>query len=208
MQNSVTQWVEAAGRGDDVAASQLWEHCFPKLLRYVARRLPDNLRRAMDEEDVALSTLKSFYAGHEKGVFPDLKSRDELWKLLICIAARKAQACIRHELREKRGSGKVAGESIFINKGTAGSEPTGIQGIAGQAPTPEATTQFSEQFEYLLNLLSDDRQRTVAILRLEGYSVAEIAARSGCAVRTVERKLNLIRRTWTEAAQENTHESE
>ena len=198
----VTRWVEAVGQGDDQAAALLWEHCFPRLLRYATRKLPENLRRAMDEEDVALSTLKSFYAGQARGAFPNLQSRDELWKLLLCIAARKAQYRIRHEFREKRGGGKVSGESIFQSADRSDDRSPGIQGIDGGAPTPDVVAQFSDQFESLMNSLSDDNQKSVAILRVEGYSVAEIAERLGCAVRTVERKLNLIRRTWNQALQE------
>jgi DNA-directed RNA polymerase specialized sigma24 family protein len=34
-------------------------------------------------------------------------------------------------------------------------------------------------------------------MRLEGYSNDEIAARLGCVTRTVERKLDLIRKVWS-----------
>ena len=200
-QDEITAWIESAGQGDELAAYRLWQHCFPRLLRYATKKLPDRLRRAMDEEDVALSALKSFFSANQRGAFPELASRDELWKLLVCIAARKAQARIRHETRQKRGGGRVEGESIFLT----GEQPErnhGIGGIQGGAFTPEALAQFSEEFENLMNALSDDTQRTIAILRIEGYSVAEMAERVGCAVRTVERKLNLIRRTWSEILQE------
>ena len=200
-QDDVTAWIESAGKGDDLAAYHLWEHCFPKLLRYAQKKLPDRLRRAMDEEDVALSALKSFFSANQRGAFPDLASRDDLWKLLVCIAARKAQARVRHETRKKRGGGFVQGESIFITGSQSGDPSPGIAGIESTALNPELLAQFSDEFETLMNALSDDTQRTIAILRIEGYAVAEISERVACAVRTVERKLNLIRRTWTEVLQ-------
>jgi DNA-directed RNA polymerase specialized sigma24 family protein len=49
-----------------------------------------------------------------------------------------------------------------------------------------------------LGRLGDDTLRQVALLKLEGYENAEIAARLNCALRTVERKLNLIRALWAE----------
>ena len=36
----------------------------------------------------------------------------------------------------------------------------------------------------------------MALLRMEGYTVDEIAARLGCVARTVKRKLQLIRSIW------------
>ncbi|MCA9265708.1 MAG: ECF-type sigma factor [Pirellulaceae bacterium] len=196
--DAVTRWVESLEQGDEEAASRLWQYCFPKLLRYAARRLPDHLRRTMDEEDVALSAFKSFCLGSERGAFPELRGRDELWKLLLCITARKAQARLRHETREKRGGGKVSGESIFITDAAEGI-PAGIGNVAGAAPTPDMMAQFSDGCEQLLERLGDDTLRAIALLRVEGYSVDEIAQRVGCAKRSVERRLNLIRKTWLDA---------
>ena len=205
-QDAITAWIESAGQGDEMAAFQLWEHCFPRLLKYAAKKLPDRLKRAMDEEDVALSTLKSFFSANQRGAFPDLASRDGLWKLLVCIAARKAQARLRFETRKKRGGGQVAGESIFINRNQSENAKQGIADFASDIQTPETLAEFSDEFENMLNSLSDDTQRTIAILRIEGYSVAEISERVGCAVRTVERKLNLIRRTWSESLDSNSED--
>ncbi len=38
--------------------------------------------------------------------------------------------------------------------------------------------------------------RPIALLTLEGFSQAEIAAQLGISLRSVERKLQLIRRLW------------
>jgi hypothetical protein len=53
-------------------------------------------RRVADEEDVALSAFDSFCAGAERGRFPDLKDRDNLWALLVTITARKAADLAQH----------------------------------------------------------------------------------------------------------------
>jgi DNA-binding CsgD family transcriptional regulator len=54
----------------------------------------------------------------------------------------------------------------------------------------------AEQYQDLRARLEDDTLRQVLDLRLEGYSREEIADRLGCAVRTVTRKLDVIRQTW------------
>ena len=47
-----------------------------------------------------------------------------------------------------------------------------------------------------MGLLRDDTQREIARLRLEGYENTEIAEKTGVSLRSVERKLKLIRETW------------
>ena len=48
----------------------------------------------------------------------------------------------------------------------------------------------------LLEKLDDDLLRRVALGKLEGYQNLELAHQLGIAERTVERKLQLIRRKW------------
>jgi DNA-directed RNA polymerase specialized sigma24 family protein len=45
----------------------------------------------------------------------------------------------------------------------------------------------------------DDRElEAIALLRMEGYCVEEIAQELGYAARSIKRKLHLIRRIWQE----------
>jgi len=55
----------------------------------------------------------------------------------------------------------------------------------------------------LLNALGNDLLRQVALAKMEGHSNEEIGQRFDLALRTVERKLALIRRVW-EARTEGT----
>lgn len=201
-EDDVTRWIESVEQGNHDAAAKLWEYCFPGLLRFAHKRLPNHLRRIMDEEDVALSAFKSFCLGAERGAFPELNGRDELWKLLVCLTARKAQGRIRHELREKRGGGKVSGESIFMQD-ESGLREQGIGMLAGSTPSPELIAQFSDDCQQLLDRLNDETLQAIALLRMEGYSVDEISQRIGCAKRSVERRLKLIRTIWSEATSED-----
>ena len=200
-QQEVTLWIKSIEDGDDEAAGQLWSYSFPRLLRHAKSKLPGHLRRALDEEDVALSAFKSFCLAASKGKFPNLSGRDELWKLLLHIANKKANSYIRHELREKRGGGQVRGESIFTSAADS-SSPVGIDHVSGREVSPDLLAQFTDDCRDLLDMLKDDTLKTIALLRMEGYSVDEIAERVGCAKRSVERRLNLIRQTWKESSNE------
>ncbi len=52
----------------------------------------------------------------------------------------------------------------------------------------------------LLTALGDAELRQVALLRMDGHSVEEVAHRVGCAPRTVKRKMQLIRDIWAREA--------
>jgi DNA-directed RNA polymerase specialized sigma24 family protein len=190
---SVTTWVEQLRVGNRAAAQHLWECYFPRLVGLARQNLQGLPRRAADEEDVALSAFDSFCRGMEQGRFPLLDDRDDLWALLVVITVRKAIDMRQREHRQKRGGGKVAGESaldLLLGSEDGGA---GINQIVGAEPTPELAAQLAEEFELLLAHLASDELRAVAVWKLEGHTNAEIASRLGCAEVTVERRLRLIR---------------
>jgi DNA-directed RNA polymerase specialized sigma24 family protein len=196
----VTQWLYALQGGDSAAAQKLWERYFERLVRFALTRLPGQFRRAADEEDVALSAFHSFCLGVERGRFPQLADREDLWRLLLTITARKAQVQVRHQTRQKRGGGKVVGESGLRKADADSPDAGGLGQILGPEPTPELAAEVAEECQRLMNLLGDEVLRSIALLKMEGYTVDEIAERVGCARRSVERRLQLIRKTWTDAA--------
>jgi DNA-directed RNA polymerase specialized sigma24 family protein len=53
-----------------------------------------------------------------------------------------------------------------------------------------------EERQRLLELLDDPDLEALAVAKMEGYTNEEIAERFGCSVRTVERRLRLIRKKW------------
>ncbi|WP_337174209.1 ECF-type sigma factor [Paludisphaera sp.] len=188
---SVTHWIGDLKVGDLAAAQPLWERYFGKLV-VLARAKLRGLRKAgadEDEEDAALSAFNSFCEGAAKGRFPKLDDREDLWKLMVVITARKAFAQVGRERRLKRGGGRKASEL---------DRDGGLELIAGDEPTPEFAAMVAEEFQRLLDALPDDGLREVALRRMEGYTSDEIAERLGCARRTVARRLDLIRKTWSQ----------
>ncbi len=69
----------------------------------------------------------------------------------------------------------------------------------GSEPTPEAAAVMAEEYRRLLDALADETLKKVAVWRMEGYTEDAIAARLGCARRTVARQLALIRTIWRNA---------
>ena len=180
----VTGWLQQLKAGDHEAARPLWERYFRRLVGLARDRLRALPRAAADEEDVALSAFDSFCRQAERGRFPRLDDRDDLWALLVTFATRKACDLARHEGCERRDWRRTAP----LDAG-AGDSP-------GAEPDPALAAELAEETGRLLGLLPDDRMRALAVRKLEGYTNEEIAGLVGCARATVERRLALIRRHW------------
>jgi DNA-directed RNA polymerase specialized sigma24 family protein len=190
---SVTRWIRKAKAGEEDAVQRLWERYFPQLVTLCQKRLRGHPRRVADEEDVALSVFDSFCQRAARGRFPQLQDRDDLWRLLVVIAARKAINLVHHDHGQRRGGQRVVGESDLPIAGN-GADVPGLEQIIGREPTPDFAALVAEEYERLLAKLDDESHRKVAIWKLEGYSNEEIALQSDCSLRTVERKLALIRK--------------
>jgi DNA-directed RNA polymerase specialized sigma24 family protein len=194
-QGSVTHWISALKAGDGEAAQRLWERYFGELVHLARARLGALPRREADEEDAALSAFHSFCQGAARGRFPRLDDRDNLWRLLVTITARKALDQAERLHRKKRGSGRVRGESDLA-EGDPEASGTGLERVVGREPTPAFAAMVTDECRRLLATLGDETLRQIALLRMESYNDSEIAARLGCGVRTVGRKLELIRKIW------------
>lgn len=195
-ESDVTQWLDGLAHGDDLAIQQIWGRYFEQLVRLARRKLGDANRRSADEEDVALSAFHSLCRGAAAGRFPRLDDRQDLWKLLAVITARKAAAQLRRSRRQKRGSGAVRGESVFAGAPGEASEQRKIENVEGIDPTPELAAMVAEECGRLMDRLQDESLRTIALHKFEGYSNEEIAELLNCAPRTIERKLARIRQLW------------
>jgi DNA-directed RNA polymerase specialized sigma24 family protein len=189
----VTRWLRSLEAGSDEAAGKLWRHYFDGLVRLARARLQDAPRAVADEEDAALSAFDSFCRGAARGRFPRLDDRDDLWRLLVVITERKALDQSQRERRQKRGGGRIFGTPDLAD---ADREDRGIVGAASPEPTPEFAALVADECRHLFGRLRDETLRDVARLKMEGYTSEEVADRLGCSLRSVARKLELIRRTW------------
>jgi RNA polymerase sigma factor (sigma-70 family) len=112
--------------------------------------------------------------------------------VLAVITARKAAHLVRDASRQKRGGGRIVrGED---DDGSA--EMPLLEQVLSREPTPEMAAEVAEEFQRLFQALDDAELEQVAQLRLEGWSVEEIAHKLGYAPRSIKRKLHLIRSLW------------
>lgn len=194
---SITGYIRAIQEGDLAAATPLWHRYYGRLVGLARKGLRDVPRRALDEDDVVVSAFDSFCRGAEHGRFPDLHDRDDLWQILVMLTARKAANEVKHELRQRRGAGRVRGDSAFMNSAISWTGDIGIDQVAGSEPTPEFAAQVAQQCQGLLERLEEPSLIEIAIAKLEGYRNDEIAQRLAVHTRTVERKLRIIREIWS-----------
>jgi DNA-directed RNA polymerase specialized sigma24 family protein len=186
-EGSVSRWIGPLQAGEEAAAQQLWERFFPPLVAYARKKLQGKRLATADEEDIALSAFDSFCRGAEAGRFPQLGDRQDLWRLMVVLTARKTAKVLRDQARHKRDGGSVPSSA-------AGEAE--LEQILSREPTPEFAAQVAEECQRLLALLEDSQLRAVALWKMEGYTHEEIAAKLGCVPRTVDRKLQAIRKLW------------
>jgi DNA-directed RNA polymerase specialized sigma24 family protein len=194
----ITVWITGLKNGDAAAAERLWHQYFRRMVGLARQKLAGSPAGSSDEEDVALSAFDSLCRGAAQGRFPKLADRHNLWPLVALITARKACDAANRERRQKRGGGLVKAESELAGRD---GRPFVLDGILAREPTPQAIAAMDEQCRRLLEQLSPpDRQ--VVLYKLEGYTNCEIAQMLHVTPRTVERKLDLVRRTWNAALSE------
>jgi DNA-directed RNA polymerase specialized sigma24 family protein len=171
----VSLWIAQLKQGERSAVGPLLQRYFGRLVQLARARLQARPGLAAADEDVALSAFKSLCLGAERGRFPQLNDRDDLWRLLALLTVRKAIDVQRRQ----RARGE-AGE-------------TEVEQLLSREPSPELAAELAEEYRALLDRLGDPQLQAVALWKVEGYANEEIARKLGCGLRSVERKLHLIR---------------
>jgi DNA-directed RNA polymerase specialized sigma24 family protein len=199
---TVTVWLAQLRQGDHRAVDLLWRRYFDRVVALARARLGGLPRKAADEEDVALSVFDTLCRGVIAGKYPQLEDSHGLWPLLVVLTVRKACDRLNHERRQKRGGGLVRAEA---DVGADDDDAFRLDSILNDEPTPVMLAIMDEQCERLFARLDDD-QRKIARGKLQGYTNQELADQLDCGLRTIERRLDLIRRIWEHAIDGDTGE--
>jgi DNA-directed RNA polymerase specialized sigma24 family protein len=193
---SITELLQQLRDGEASTAQQaLWDRYFRRLAGIARMKLAPVARRVRDEEDIALSTLDSFFQATEEGRYPEINDRTELWPLLAQIAVCKALKQTERELAKKRGGGVVRGESAVneLRWNNLVDAQAGFDRFLSSEPTPDSVAELTDLVCTLMHKLENVTLRKVAQLKLSGHTNQEIADELEVSERTVERKLVRIR---------------
>ena len=194
----VSLWIEQLSAADPQAAHRLWEHFCRRLMNFARGRLKAETRRIYDEEDAALSAFRSLCRGIEAQRFPEISDRDNLWALLVVIASRKIINRNRYDAQQRRSGDRTVNESVLQNASEISSP---LNNVPAREPTPELAAEVADLSQYLLQLLPETDLQQLVLLKLEGHTNEEAAEQMSVTRRTVQRKLERIRRLWLENAE-------
>ena len=190
----VSVWLQRLkSESNDQAIEMIWERYYQQLIRFARRKLGNVPKRAFDEDDIVSDALQNFFDGVKREQFPKLEDRNDLWKILLAITLRQVSQKIRVLKTQKRGGGRVRGDSVFFAPGNP--ENAGFDQI--QHPGIFEETLSLEMKERLESLQDDDLQ-DIARLKLKGFTNVEISESSQVSERTIERKLERIRELWSQ----------
>jgi hypothetical protein len=149
---SVTKLINQLKAGDPAAAQQLWERYFDRMVGLARKHLRGAPRRSGDEEDAALHAFDSFCRRAREGRFPELFDRNNLWRLLVVITARKAWKLRRQDLRLHD---VPEGDLSDLD----------LEQFIDSEPTPQFAALVSDEYRRLIQMLDDAAPDQAATLR-------------------------------------------
>jgi RNA polymerase sigma factor (sigma-70 family) len=167
--------------GDERAADELFARYARQLARVADQYLNRKVGGRLDGADVVQSALNSFFGRCRKGEFR-IDGSDDLWRLLLRITVRKAQARARRHTAARRNAVREA----------AGGDDLLAEHLTRQ-PGPDEVALLADQMEALLRGLPPECGRVLE-MRLAGHTVPEIMAEAGLTRRVVYHILDELKR--------------
>ncbi len=185
--HSISILISQLKEGDEDAATEIWHRLQPELIRFARAKSSGVPKSVYDEDDAVLSAFESVFSGVDAG-YIDPRDRHHLRSILKVIVVNKITDMIRRSTSAKRGGGRVASLERLLKDQTFDA----IDRDAG----PELVVMLDDEFRELFGRLRDDKFRKIAALTLQDWKPQEIAAELNVSQRTVQRKLNIIKKIW------------
>jgi|GEM_PF-3896030 len=184
--SSISRAIDAVRLGKEAAAKLLWDRFSGQMTGVARSAIFSQHRRYYGAEEIVNSAFASVVMKLWNNDLEEIRTRNDLWRMLM-LALRHKHSDKRKQINSlKRGSGFVQGEM-----GLEIEEPV-------DPLTPADLVEINHDFGTLLDSLPDDLSRKTALLRIAGNTVLEIAAELDVPVRNIERRLYIIRKTWSD----------
>lgn len=161
--------VSTAAGGDLLALEQLLRVERPRVLQYIQRHFPAELKRILEPQDVLQDTL--FQAARAIRSFKS-DDADSFYRWLVTIARRCMLDMIAARRTQKRGGGKTRGDSVAML----------MQDLAIEDATPSriiAGKELATALEQCIGKLPGDYAEAVRLRYFDALPFGEIAAKMG-----------------------------
>lgn len=197
-----------AGENREAAASELVRKFMNQLLRLIRVNLSPQFRQRVDEQDILQSVWRSFFDAEF-----EITDSDQLFGLLATICVNKSRDAVRRQTAEKRDVTAESDSSKFgleVGRRVTASNPLRVR--PGHEHSDKAEYEHESLFdEDSIRLLAtgaqpehallvfelledlDPELRAVLVLRMQNMSKEEIASELGVSVRTVGRRIGMLR---------------
>lgn len=159
--------------GDPAAAAELYARYAGRMRALVASRLRGPVASRLSPDDIVQSVFRTFFEGVVERAYSAPEGR-ELWSLLCVLALNKVRERVAFHQAARRDVRRTA------------------PGVDTLTDSDAETGWLAVELDDLLARFRP-ADREVLHLRMTGYEVAEIAARTGRSLRTVERVLQTAR---------------
>lgn len=173
--------IRRCAEGEKEAATELYLRYFEKLRRLAQHQTSRKLTARVNSEEIVQSVFRTFFRRVSGGQYRIAES-DELWKLLLVMTLNKIRRAAQFHHAQKRDVGKT--RSIDWSQSDLKALESGSD--------VEAHSVLKLTIDEELATLPE-KHRDMIRLRIDGYSLPEIAGLTGRAQRTVERVLQSFR---------------
>lgn len=171
---------------------EFFETCLPKLLEIIKYQLRGINPGHFDEQDIAQTVMRTLLRMIREGSNNVPEEGKEMLRFLTGIARHKLSDRQRKHFSKKNNEGKLIQGSALASGAearTIGLDEIGITDISQS----ETARQIVDDLEELLTKLDRNDLKLLVQWALEGLTQKEMAERLGCALRTIEKKWQLIK---------------
>lgn len=162
--------------GDENAARELYDRYVHRLQGLVKAKMGSKLRAFVDPEDIVQSVFKSIFRGVKSGLY-DAPPGETLWNLLAVVAVNK----VSRNGNQQSAMCRDVDRTLGLDESNEPSQPESF-----------AAEQLELEIREILETFRPS-DREILELRLQLFGIDEISAKTGHAMRTVERSLQKSR---------------
>jgi len=163
--------------GDQDAAHVLYKRYVQRVFGLVDSKLGVKLRASTEAEDIVQSVFRSMFRGVQEGNY-EVEPGSTLWNLLAVISLSKLRRRALHQNAQRRDSERLVS----------------LQTVADGEAMDVSTDEFLNICvrETMQKLRPLDRE--ILLLRIQGFTLAEISEQMSLSGRTIARRLRTSRK--------------